>query len=115
MEHSSRLYQTYTPTVFQKHKRKTGPQYRKQVVNPQPQSLQGELVTEAGTVLFIVLSLVCKSRRQSVDGSILRRWINTETVSHTLIITCQDNIVNIWYRTTRAREGQATTNHPSPH
>ena len=41
MENSSPLYQTYTPTVIIKKKKKkniSGPSYRRQVIHPQPQS-----------------------------------------------------------------------------
>ena len=47
----SLLYQTYTPTAFSKHKPKSGPPLWRQVVHPQPQTLQGESVAKPETLL----------------------------------------------------------------
>ena len=57
MEHSSPLYQTYTPTVTLKHEPKSGRPHRRQVVNPRPQTLQGESVVKSGKLLLIIPSL----------------------------------------------------------
>ena len=67
MEHSSPLYQTYTPTVVQKHQ--PVPPNRRQVVNPRPQTPQGESVANPETLLLDTLSLV---------GALLLTWFNLD-------------------------------------
>ena len=58
MEHSSTLYQTYTPTVTLKHEPKSLRPHRRQVVHPQPQKLQGESFVKPETLLLIIPSLL---------------------------------------------------------
>ena len=58
MEHSSTLYQTYTPTVTLKHEPKSWRPHRRQVVHPRPQTLQGESVVKPETLLLIIPSLL---------------------------------------------------------
>ena len=58
MEHSSTLYQTYTPTVTLKHEPKSWRLHRRQVVHPRPQTLQGESVVKPETLLLIIPSLL---------------------------------------------------------
>ena len=58
MEHSSTLYQTYTPTVTLKHEPNSWRPYRRQVVHPRPQTLQGESVVKPETLLPIIPSLL---------------------------------------------------------
>ena len=54
------------------------------------------------------------STRMSVDRNIQERWTTEETVTHTLVIQLK-KFVDIRYRTTSARKGQATIGHPFPH
>ena len=54
MEHSSTLYQTYTPTVTLKHEPKSARPYRWQ-------ALQGESVVKPETLLLIIPSLLYDS------------------------------------------------------
>ena len=67
IEHSSPLYQTYTPTVVQK--QKPGPPHRRQVVNPRPQTPQGDSVVKPEILLLDILSLV---------GAPLLTWLNLD-------------------------------------
>ena len=55
---SSLLYQTYTPTVIYKHKTKIGPSYKRHVVHPRSQTLQGQSVAKTEIILLTVLNLV---------------------------------------------------------
>ena len=60
-EHSSPLYQTYTPIVIYKHETESGSSNRRWVVLPLPQTAQGNSVAKPGKLLLIMLSLVSKS------------------------------------------------------
>ena len=101
MEHSSTLYQTYTPTVTLKHEHKSGRPYRRQEVHPRPQTLQGGSVVKPETLLLIIPSLLYDSdinegyRKLSkplfekiVLGLKHQREVEkAETVSQTLIVS----------------------------
>ena len=68
-ENLSLLYQSYTPTVIYKHKYKIGPPYRRQVFHSRPQTPHGDSVTKPGTLLLIILSLVCIFDINEVHGN----------------------------------------------
>ena len=94
MENSSPLYQTYRPTVVQRHKPKIEPPHRRHVVHPRPQTPPGESVAKSETLLLIIPSLICQYdingvhgnksnrflERKSKDRNILGRRTNVETV-----------------------------------
>ena len=62
-----------------KYKPKIGPSQMRQVVNPRPQTSQGELVAKTETLLIFRFS-----KRKFVGRNILGRWTILETVAHTL-------------------------------
>ena len=94
MEHSSTLYQTYTPTVTLKHEPKSWRPYKRQ-------ALQGESVVKPETLLLIIPSLLYDSdinegyRKLSkplfekiVLGQKHQREVEkAETISQTLIVS----------------------------
>ena len=55
--------------------------------------------------------------KSKIRGQIHPREVvkNRNSIPNIKVNTLQAKIVNIWYRTTSAREGQATTGHPFPH
>ena len=84
--------------LFQKHEPKSGPPCKIEVVHPWPQTPQGESVARPATLLFIILSLVCKSDIQEVYGKLSDRLFEknvreqkhsraVESVSQILIIS----------------------------
>ena len=105
---------TCTPTAIQNHKHNNGPPYRTQVFHSRRQ-------IQRGNQLLIILSLVCKFcknlvhvampnrcwQRQFVNRNTIGRWINAETVCHTISFWYEMIIVNAWYRATCAWKGQA--------
>ena len=98
------------------------------MVQPRHQTPLWESVAQSGTLLPSILILVFKSaikefhgymsytlfEKVHMDSNILGRWINVETISHTLIIICQRFIAIIRFRATFVRKGQATIGHPVP-
>ena len=66
-ENSSLPCQTYIPTAFLKHKPKSGPPCRRQVVHPKP---HGESVAKSGTPPLIIFSLICESDRKEVHSNL---------------------------------------------
>ena len=71
----------------------------KQVVHSRPRTLQGESVAEQGTLLQIIIILVCECDIEELHGNLSHpfkkvverniwgRQINAETIFHTLIIS----------------------------
>ena len=119
--------QTYIPTLILKCEPKSGLSCRRQVVHPRPQTPQGESVAKPETPLLIILSIACKWGPWQHVQSIIRKAKkrgqkhprevvkNRNSIPNIKVNTLQAKIVNIRYRTTSAREGQATTGHPFPH
>ena len=96
------------------------------MVHPRPQTPQGESVAKPETPLLIILSIACKwgpwqhvqsviQKAKSVLKTILGRVVkNRNSIPNkSQYITSKDS--QHPYRTTIAREGQATTGHPFPH
>ena len=58
---------------------------------------------------------ICYSKWKFMDRNILARWIDLETVYHTLTISYHVINAKIWYRTTSAWKGQASIDDTFPH
>ena len=65
----NRLIITYPLTIDQKHKHEIGPQHRRQVVDPRPQTPQGESVVKPATLLLGILNVLCKWCIKEVRGN----------------------------------------------
>ena len=64
------LLNVYTNCHFKKHKSTIGPPCRRQAVHPSSQTPRDISVAKPGTLLLILLSLVCKTDRKDVHGKL---------------------------------------------
>ena len=78
----SPTYQAHTPTVILKCKPKSGLSSRRQVVHPRPQTPQGESVAKPGTLLLIILSVVCKFDLQEVHNNLFNPLFKKNVRGH---------------------------------